>query len=234
MAARKKDKPNVTPLQVGDFNESHFESCIREFCELENIEDLRKQPQSVWNASLIYTQKHLFPTRELLRDKTPRTHSLENGKPFKQPTNCNSFNYDLLEYIAGIYIYLCYKYDKDINIMGYSLITGIEYSFLMEAARADANGKGARASAQLCFVCKNIAAFREDSLQGRLVSGKANPVGVLAILNHFYSWNMPGVTKEVKKSLTNEDLPQLKLSDNSKPSANGLQRSDKLAEKLPG
>lgn len=232
MAARKKDKPNVTPLQVGDFNESHFESCIREFCELEKVEDLRKQPQSVWNAALIFTQKHLFPTRELLRDKTPRTHS-ENGNAFLMPTNNNCFNYDLLEYIAGIYIYLCYKYDKDITLMGYSLITGLEYCFLSEAAKAGPNGDGARASAKLCKICKNVSAFREDSLQGRLVSGKANPVGVLAILNHFYSWNMPGVTKEVKKSLTNEDLPQLKLSDNSKPSADVLQRSDKLAEKLP-
>jgi hypothetical protein len=60
---------------------------------------------------------------------------------------------------------------------------------------------------------KKISKYDEDSLQNLLTSGKCNPVGVLAVLNHSHGWNLPGVSREVAKpALTAENLP--KLSNN--------------------
>lgn len=64
---------------------------------------------------------------------------------------------------------------------------------------------------------------REESLSSKLATGNKNPVGILAILNKHYQWNLPGVKTEQNRQIkTAEQLPQLgensaKLIDNSHP-----------------
>ena len=57
---------------------------------------------------------------------------------------------------------------------------------------------------------------REESLSNKLSTGKQNPVGIMAILNHHYAWNMPGVRNEnaSKQALTSQDLPMLNCTEN--------------------
>ena len=52
---------------------------------------------------------------------------------------------------------------------------------------------------------------REESLSNKLADGKQNPVGVIAILNKHYGWNMPGVSREAAKpqALPASELPKL-------------------------
>ena len=61
--------------------------------------------------------------------------------------------------------------------------------------------------------CHNdkLSYFREESLSNKLADGKQNPVGILAILNRHYQWNLPGVSKESARqnALTAADLPKL-------------------------
>ena len=60
-------------------------------------------------------------------------------------------------------------------------------------------------------IYKKLIAFREESLSSKLATGNKNPVGILAILNRHYQWNMPGVTRETSKrqSLGAAELPKL-------------------------
>ena len=64
---------------------------------------------------------------------------------------------------------------------------------------------------------------REDSIASRLGGGKQHPVGLIAMLNHYDNWNMPGVTRELvdRRALTADQLPQL-----------GAKAPDELPEKI--
>ena len=42
---------------------------------------------------------------------------------------------------------------------------------------------------------KKLSEGRESSLSAMLTSGRKNPVGIIAILNHFYGWSSPYVSE---------------------------------------
>lgn len=195
--------------------ENDIERCLYEFIESHNIEDMSKESQSKWNAFLMYTRKQVFPDNKVLKDKTLRP--LNNGTIY-QYSNYNIYNYDLLMEICDIYIYLCLEYDKEISIVGYSLLTGIEQSNIYQWSNINEQDVN-KLSYKGLEIYKKLHTFREESLSNKL-QGKANPVGILAILNRHYSWNLPGVTKENKQNnaLSVENLPKLCAVDVQKGS----------------
>lgn len=163
----------------------------------------------------MYTRKQVFPDNKVLKDKTLRP--LNNGTIY-QYSNYNIYNYDLLMEICDIYIYLCLEYDKEISIVGYSLLTGIEQSNIYQWSNINEQDVN-KLSYKGLEIYKKLHTFREESLSNKL-QGKANPVGILAILNRHYSWNLPGVTKENKQNnaLSVENLPKLCAVDVQKGS----------------
>ena len=182
-----------------------IELYINLFCEDQGIEDLRKESQSVWNACLMYVQRHVFPDRQALK-------ATENSPEYVNnimPSTCGAYNYDLLDTIANAYIYYCYMYDKEVSIQGFSKLLGIPKTVI------DLWGTDLRLSKKSINIYKKLIAEREESLSAKLASGKSNPVGILSILNHWYSWNLPGVTREqsTRTALTADELPRL---DNQK------------------
>lgn len=182
-----------------------IELYINLFCEDQGIEDLRKESQSVWNACLMYIQRHVFPDRQALK-------ATENSPEYVNnimPSTCGAYNYDLLDTIVNAYIYYCYMYDKEVSIQGFSKLLGIPKTVI------DLWGTDLRLSKKSINIYKKLIAEREESLSAKLASGKSNPVGILSILNHWYSWNLPGVTREqsTRTALTADELPRL---DNQK------------------
>ena len=119
----------------------------------------------------------------------------------------NFYMYDLdkLDYILYIYYYLCSVYDKECSIMGYSLLTGINYDTLM-----DWGADERKLSTKGFDIVEKLRLFREESLSNKLATGNKNPVGILAILNRHYSWNLPGVSRETnqRQALTAADIRQ--------------------------
>ena len=109
-------------------------------------------------------------------------------------------------------------YDKECTVMGFSYLSGINTETLY--AWHSGNGKY-KASAQRSDVVKKLTIERENSLSDKLHGGKCNPVGVLAILNHFYGWSGVGNMQEDKQkqtaSLTDAGSALFELSDNSPP-----------------
>lgn len=102
-------------------------------------------------------------------------------------------------------------YDKEVSAIGFSLLTGIDRYTI-----ATWRDEGTKLSPSCSDIGKKISDFREESLSAKLATAKRNPVGILAILNRHYGWNLPGVSREQqnhKQALTASDLPQLGVAN---------------------
>ena len=183
--------------------ENDIDLYLHQFCEDNDIDDLKRESQSVWNSCLRYIYTHVFkPNNNILKD-----HNNININNNYIPSNCNMYNYNLLNELVDYYIYnMCFKYDKEVSILGFTSLTGISESVIYEWANC--NNKLSQAGME---IYKKLNTFREESLSNKLATGNKNPVGILAILNRHYQWNMPGVSREQanKSALTAAELPQL-------------------------
>ena len=191
--------------------ENDIQMYLTMFCEENGIEDMKKESQSVWNSALYYIYKHVFKNG-CLKD----SNNISGNSPIL--SNYNRYNYNLCMDVLDIYIYeLCLKYDKEVSIIGYCTLTGINQDTIHDWGK-DNN----KLSSKGCEIYKKLNEFREESLSNKLVTGKQNPVGILGVLNRHYQWNMPGVSREQasRGALTAAELPRLsencaRIGDNS-------------------
>lgn len=189
--------------------ENEIDMYLQIFCENQKppIEDLTKASQSVWNAALMYVHRHIFKNREYFRN----TENIQANN--KAPiSNYYIYNYNLVNDVCDYYIYLCMKYEKEISILGFSNLTGIPDSTVYDW--------GYNPQRQLSRVgseiCKKLQKYNEESLENKLASGKANPVGVIAILNRRHGWASPYTAdsnRQRSQALTADQLPQLGQKD---------------------
>ena len=216
----KLEKVEETP-DTPEVFKNDIELYLAQFCEEYKIDDMTKEPQSRWNAALMYINRYVFSDKSILK--------LSNNIN-KNNTNCimdsNFYMYDLdkLDYLLYIYYYLCSVYDKECSIMGYSLLTGINYDTLM-----DWGADERKLSTKGFDIVEKLRLFREESLSNKLATGNKNPVGILAILNRHYAWNLPGVSREStnKTALTAADIrQQLQNSANSALLSDNLDQQD--------
>lgn len=100
---------------------------------------------------------------------------------------------------------MCLMYDKEITTIGFGLMTGITND-TFDRWR---NNK-VKLSSKTKTIMEKLKDYREYSLSNKLATGNKNPVGVLAILNRFYQWNLPGVSRETQKIVarTPEEIAQ--------------------------
>lgn len=184
--------------------EDIFQELIDQFCMDNNIDDMRTASQSVWNSCLRNIYKHLFKNSDVLKSQ----ELYKTGDQIAASNN-NAYNLDAVNELLNIYIYdLCQRYDKEVSIIGFSTLTGIEHSTIHEWGNKEGNTKLSKSRSD---IYKKLYDFREESLSNKLATGNKNPVGILAILNRHYSWNLPGVSRETgaKQALTAADLPKL-------------------------
>lgn len=178
------------------------------YFEEQGIEDIRAASQSVWNSALYYIYKHVFKGTDKLKSK--RLY-IDNNNPI--PSNHNSYDYDMVLKVLDIYIYdMCMRYDKEVSIIGFSTLTGIDRDTLYGWGNDET-----KLSTTSSYIFKKLYDLREESLTNKLVSMK-HPTGPAIILNKKYGYNMPGVGRETTKdrALTAAELPKLggELSDN--------------------
>lgn len=184
--------------------ENDIELYLKMYCEQYAIDDIKAASQSVWNGALRYIQKHVFSNRDIFKSKT----NISNNNSIMDSTY-NAYNYDLVDDICNIYIDLCFIYDKEISIMGFSNLTGINNILIQEWGN---NTK--KLSSKSFEIYQKLCTFREESLSDKLATGNKNPVGILAILNRHYAWNLPGVSREKANAsaLPDSELPKLQDS----------------------
>ena len=181
--------------------ENDIQLYLSMFCEEQGIEDMRTASQSVWNAALMYIKRHVFNDSSILKS----TNNIINNNSIMD-SNYNAYNYDLVDSVCDYYIYICCMYDKEISINGFCYLTGIEPQTVYNWG-----DRSTKLSTKSFEVFKKIYEGREESLSAKLATANKNPVGILAILNRHYAWNLPGVSKEQSsnKSLAASELPKL-------------------------
>jgi hypothetical protein len=177
--------------------ENEIEENIYTFMEQQRIEDMRTMSQSVWNACLMFVCRNCFKGTNKLKDKT-----LHDIPGFPNKTNYNKYDYAMVNKLCDYYIYLCAMFDKEISIMGFSKLSGIDNNTI------DLWGNNERLNDLSFGIYKKLCKEREESLSNKLATGNKNPVGILAILNRHYQWNLPGVSREQTKNnnISLEDL----------------------------
>lgn len=187
--------------QTTEVFENDIALYLRMFCEEQKIEDIKKESQAVWNAALIYIHKHVFNNPDILKSH----NNIINNNSIMD-SNYNSYDYDTVNNICDYYIYLCMMYDKEVSAIGFSLLTGIDRYTI-----ATWRDEGTKLSPKSSDIGKKIYDFREESLSAKLATANKNPVGILAILNRHYAWNLPGVSREQtsKQALSAAELPKL-------------------------
>ena len=187
-----------------DVYENDIDVYLHEFIDSQYIEDMRKEPQSVWNACLMYIQRHVFSDRDNLKLKT----NIQNANSTIL-SNYNSYDYELINNILDYYIYLCNSYNKEISIMGFSKLTNIPYGTIEEWGNNYNNSN--RLSTLSIDIYKKLQVERQESLSNKLADGKQNPVGVIAILNKHFGWASPYTadSNRQKKALDATELPRL-------------------------
>lgn len=181
--------------------ENDIDLYLHQFQEEQEIEDLRTVPQSVWNACLMYIQKRVFNNRDLLKQSS----TIYNPDSIMD-SNYNMYNYDLLYNILEYYVYLCNMYNKEISSMGYSKLVGISNEII--SMWGNDNNK---LSSRSFEIYKKLNQEREESLSNRLVDGKQNPVGTIAVLNRQFGWASPYTSdaNRQKGALPAAELPRL-------------------------
>lgn len=186
--------------QTAEVFENDIQLYLSMFCEEKGIEDIKAESQSVWNGALRYIRKHVFGCPDILKSKD--NINIYNNNI---PSNFNAYNYEIVNSVCDIYIDLCFVNDKEVSIIGFSNLTGIDAETIRLWGNED------RLSSTSFAVYKKLFDFREESLSNKLVTGRQNPVGVLGVLNRHYAWNMPGVRedKSSKRVLTAAELPRL-------------------------
>jgi hypothetical protein len=183
---------------------------LNDFQEQHNIEDLTEIDMSRWNAALLYIQFHVFP-KGCNKLKLKDNIYINNIKLINNnPSNCNSYDYDLVNQVVDYYIYLCLLYGKEVSLMGFSNLTGIARQTL------DTWGNNEKSNNSSSDIYKKLTINNEECYVNRLFNNKGNPVGLIAVLNKRYGWSLPGVTKEtVNKQITASQLPILKAPDDT-------------------
>ena len=195
--------------QTVEVFENDIDLYLKLFCEEQNIEDLKAESQSVWNAALMYVKRHVFNVPDILKMSKPldgyNNNNYNNQYGNLNNCNCNAYNIELVNNICDYYIYICNLYNKGVTISGFSKLTGIGESTIHEWG--DDNKKLSKSSLE---VYKKLSREYENSAESKLWGNK-NPVAVMAILNKRFGWNLPGVSKErtSERALTAAELPKL-------------------------
>ena len=165
------DKNTVKTESGIEVYEDKISEYLDQYIIEHSIEDMHKEPQSRWNAALLYINKYLFKTH-------PEVLKSENRLS-------NTYDLEIVNNICDRYIELCYEYDKEISILGFSKLTGINQDTFY-----DWGDGSSRPGSPACEIYKKLTQEREESLSNMLISGKRNPVGLLGALNRHYGWNM--------------------------------------------
>ena len=189
---------------------------LQMFKEQQNIDDLRTIPQSVWNAALIFIRMHVFPDSNILKRSEPleNYHSNDYGGKYSNlnSSTCGAYDIKKVNAVCDYYIYICMMYDKEISIVGFNLLTGISieciYSWGNNSRKLSTSG---------VEIFKKLKQYREESLSNKLVTGRQNPVGTIAVLNRQFGWASPYTSdaRRQERALEDQALPRLEGVQNA-------------------
>lgn len=159
--------------------------------EIETGKSAEEMTQSCFSAALMY-----------IHDRVISKYDLQ--------TNINRYLYDntmkaydttLLDTIADVYIAIGSRYTKVVSLYGFHLLTGINYDVILTWS----SNTRRNLTPEMLAITKKIESASEQSKRDLLTDKGRNPVGILALLNHDYGYNLPGVSREVAPARLSAD-----------------------------
>lgn len=178
---------------------------IGEFAQNQKIEDLKAVSQNVWDGCLMFVGFELFPFRDKGRwCATNAIDVLSDG--------------EMLERLCDFYVMICMMYDKVPNVFGFASLLHIQYQTIMEwkdnniyINTISENDEGVELRRTKREILRKLLLTTEQGHVNNLSSGKKNPVGTIAILNHRFGWNRDTwkPIEETQNRLSLSDLPLL-------------------------
>lgn len=168
--------PNVeTITDAGGLNMAEIENkiytCMSDFMERYNIEDMTKASQNQWTAYATYNGKHLFKGTDILKQKKLVPSSSACAK-----TTNNAYDLDKIAQVLNFFIYLCNIYDKTFTYWAAAAFLGVNDDFLNDHAE------------KLTRLGVRIQQKSEQTLADAVQNPRKNITGVLATLNHWHNW----------------------------------------------
>lgn len=168
---------------------SEVHACLGQYMENRGIEDMEKESQNKWSAAMRYVGQHVFKGTQKLKEKPTIVH-----EGFPGLANNNAYDLDKVNALVDYYINLCYEYDKEVSMNGFSFISCIPLDVLnvWSGVYTDGYQKNIRKTGEKgANIIRKVRANNEESLSGMLISGgKRSPVGILGALNRKHGWNM--------------------------------------------
>lgn len=154
---------------------SDIHIALQGYIDDRQIEDMTKETQNRWNAALIYIYNTVFKGTDKLKR-----------------SNNNAYDLEIVNQICDYYISLCFEYDKEVSINGFSKMTGISTDCILKwGGKGGTYGDGIQEAGSAGLALhKKLTEERQESLSGMLISGKRPPVAILGALNRWYGWNM--------------------------------------------
>ena len=209
----------VILLDVGDVKiyDNDVEMAIDDACHKFHIEDLKAERQRPWKSVLQFVGNRVFADRKLLKSKVLSVY--DNNII---PTNCNRYNYELIESICNYYIYLSNIYDKFVSTEGFSYFVNIPKDTIDGWKQTEPSSTSYR-------IWKKLQDIRLESIKDDALDN-GNVTGTMFVGNTEYGLNLPGVSREQanKPALTADELP--KFSDDSRQ--NDTDFNGNIANKL--
>jgi hypothetical protein len=178
------DQPEAVKGEVVDII-ADIDKGLQEYQVKYGIDDLCSISQGRWNGGL------LFVYNNYIKPIVSYLYLGDNKFP-------DGYNTDVLYDVCNYYINLCHVYDKQISIMGFSYLVGVDKDVII--GWGDEKYKKATYTAKAIY--KKLYQGNEESLQDKLATGKQNPVGVIAILNNIFGWNTSRVAHDTSTGTT--------------------------------
>lgn len=193
-------------IQVDDvvIYDNDIDMAIDAACIKLDILDLKAESQRPWKAVLQLVGQSVFPDRHILKLKD--NIYINNNIP----TNCNSYNYDLINKLCDYYIFISNKYNKFVSTEGFSYFINIPKDTID-------NWKHGESSSLRFRIWKKVQDIRLESIKDDSLDN-GNVTGTIAVGNWEFSLNMPGVSRETtnKIALPAQELPKLAIENNEK------------------
>lgn len=169
-----------------------FKLYIDDFMNEYNIESLDNQSQ--WCACLRYIYEHMFKPDRNLRDNRKSILDYQNIM--------------LMHSICDLYISYCNVYKRMVNVYGFGLLTGMDE----ETVYRNANRDNSDVSSSWCEIIKKLDSGKLQSLDNKLYDSN-NVTGQAILVNHYYGYNLPGVSKEKSVDrIQSNNLPTLGIA----------------------
>ena len=196
------DNTVTTAEGIAVYSDNIFAACDSYIAIHDGIDLSKDITQYQFKDVLYYIHDLVFPHKNLLKDKL-------NG----------AYDYKLLEGIYDAYKRLCVKYNKITFLADFSILTGIDEDLIVTWSNdyRRLNDEGSK-------LHKKIMHDNESAVSTQMISSGRNPVGYMAILNHYHHWSTTAAA---------QGLTDTRKSPDEIAASHGLAVEDRAVETLP-